>query len=93
MSKIRQSAKGQDCQVRLAGICNRNPDTVVLAHLNGAGMAMKHEDIFGAYACSDCHDAIDGRVPMLDKEYVRLAHLEAMVRTQKILLTMGLIKL
>jgi len=93
-SAIRKSAKGQDCQVRLNGICNHNPETVVLAHLNGAGMAMKHEDMFGAYACSDCHDAIDRRHNRaLDRDYVRLAHLDGMVRTQKILLSMGLIKL
>ena len=29
---LRKLAKGRDCQVRLPGICNGNPETVVLAH-------------------------------------------------------------
>lgn len=93
MSKIRKSAKGQDCQVRLNGICNHNPETVVLAHLNGAGMAMKHDDIHGAFCCSACHDAIDRRTnTMLDRDFIRIAHLEGVIRTQKILISMGLIQ-
>lgn len=65
MSKIRESARGQQCQIRLAGICNRNPETVVLAHYRMAGtcgIAMKPSDIQAAYACSRCHDAVDGRL-------------------------------
>lgn len=93
VSKIRKAARGQDCQVRLAGICNHNPETVVLAHLNGGGMGTKHDDIHGAFCCSDCHDAIDRRTNlMMDREYLRLAHLEGVIRTQKILISMGLIK-
>lgn len=33
MSKLRESARGQDCLVRLPGVCNRNPETVVLAQV------------------------------------------------------------
>ncbi len=41
MSKLRKSVRGWDCTVRINGVCNFNPDTTVLAHLNGAGMGMK----------------------------------------------------
>jgi len=34
-SKIRASAKGEDCQVRVEGVCNFNPETTILAHLGG----------------------------------------------------------
>ena len=61
-SKIRQSAKGEDCQVRIYGACNGNPETTVFAHLGGGGMGMKSNDIHGAYCCSGCLDVVDGRV-------------------------------
>ena len=93
-TKLTKSANGQECQVRIAGVCNGNPETVVLAHLNGAGMAMKHNDIHGAYACSSCHDALDRRSHKdLDRDYLLIAHYEGMVRTQKIMLDAGLIKI
>lgn len=56
MSKITKSARGENCTVRLSGICNHNSDTVVFAHINGVrfghGMGLKANDIHGAYACS-----------------------------------------
>lgn len=90
MSKIREAARGQDCQVRLFGICNHDTSTVVLAHLNGGGMGMKMSDIHGAFCCSACHDALDRRIKTpLTRDQLRLAHLEGMVRTQIILQAMG----
>jgi hypothetical protein len=71
--------------VRLEGICNHNSETVVLAHIRMpgiSGMGLKADDLLGAWACSSCHDAIDRRSNMdLDRDHVRLAHLEGMVRT------------
>lgn len=32
-SKYTKSAMGQDCTIQLAGVCNRDPATVVLAHM------------------------------------------------------------
>ena len=61
---LRSLAKGQPCQVRLYGICNFNPDTTVLCHLRRGGIAgvgQKPPDLCGVWACSACHDAIDGR--------------------------------
>lgn len=62
--KIRSAARGQDCTVRLVGICNFNPETTVLAHLpcGQRGIGIKSPDNIAVFACSACHDAIDGRV-------------------------------
>ncbi|WP_223528355.1 nuclease domain-containing protein [Pseudomonas sp. A-RE-23] len=61
--RLRASANGQECTVRIPGICNSNPSTTVLAHLpcGQKGMGMKGFDTVAVYACSACHDAIDGR--------------------------------
>ena len=60
MSKIRKSARGEDCSLRL-GKCSA-PETVVLAHIGrDSGMGMKCGDHFAVYSCSVCHDMIDGR--------------------------------
>ena len=82
---LRKKAKGRDCTVRLPSICNHNSETVVLAHIRMpgiSGMGLKADDLLGAWACSTCHDAIDRRAHAdLERDYVRLAHLEGMVRT------------
>jgi len=81
--------------VRLPGVCNHNLETTVLAHVRLAGvsgMGIKADDLLGAWACSSCHDAIDRRGHLdLERDYVRLAHLEAMVRTIAILRKEGLV--
>lgn len=92
MTKLRNSAKGRECLVRIPGICNGNPETVVLAHLNGGGMGMKQPDLFGAFACSACHDEVDRRTRLLDADDARRLHLEGIIRTQAIWLMEGLIK-
>jgi hypothetical protein len=94
-SKLTKSAKGQECQVRIVGICNFNPETTVLAHLDGGGMGAKRLDIHGAYACSDCHTWVDGgytqgalKATKSDRD---LWHHEAMVRTQEIMVANGVL--
>jgi len=92
MSKICDSAKDEDCQVRLVNICNFDERTTVFAHLGGAGWALKQPDFLGAYCCSSCHDVIDGRVKSsLTKDELKLDFYDAMVRTQLILIEKGLI--
>ncbi|MNF92547.1 hypothetical protein D3C84_751950 [compost metagenome] len=84
LSKLRETARGRDCQVRLAGICNFNPETTVLAHFRLAGtcgMGIKPHDLLGAWACSSCHDEIDRRTRSVDAETAALAHLEGVLRT------------
>ena len=81
--KLRQLAKGQECKVRIPGVCNHNPETTVLAHMGGAGMALKDRDIFGAHACSSCHDVIDGRSNEVDDDFaVQVFFLAAIIETQ-----------
>lgn len=61
--KLRNSARGEACTLRLA-CCNGDAETTVLAHLRyfgWAGIAQKPHDFLGVFACSACHDAIDGR--------------------------------
>jgi len=83
--KLRKEARGRGCMVRIPNVCNHNSETVVLCHIRMAGITgtgLKAPDILGAWACSSCHDAIDRRShPELDRDYVKLAHLEGMVRT------------
>lgn len=93
MSKLRNSAQGRACQVRLPFICNRNNETTVLAHLGGGGMGMKRNDLHGAFCCSSCHDIVDGRrTGGIDRHDVVIAFYEAIIRTQEIWLKEGLIK-
>ena len=83
--KLRKEAKGRGCMVRIPEVCNHNSETVVLAHYRLAGVSgigMKSPDVLGAWACSSCHDAIDRRAHTdLNRDYVRLLHLEGMART------------
>ena len=94
--KLREAARGCECQVRLVGICNHDPETTVLAHfrLSGlSGTALKPVDVCGAHACSACHDAIDRRSHReLEYDFVRLAHAEGVVRTLNLLVKQGLLK-
>lgn len=92
---LRKQAAGRDCQVRLP-CCNGDQSTVVLAHVRSIGISgagFKSPDQLGAWACFDCHDAVDRRRYLdYDKDFVRLAHLEGMLRTQAILIKEGKIK-
>lgn len=84
MTDFRKEARGRDCQVRLEGVCNFNPETTVLAHYRLAGtcgMGIKPPDLLGAWACSSCHDEIDRRTRTVDAETAALAHLEGVLRT------------
>ncbi|WP_288365605.1 DUF1364 domain-containing protein [uncultured Marinobacter sp.] len=92
-SPIRQSAKGQPCLVRIPGVCNGDPSTVVLAHLNGAGIGTKAGDHEGAYACSACHAWLDGGYATEGyfKDTRELWHLQGILRTQRALIDKGFI--
>lgn len=88
---IRDSARGESCTVRAEGFCNWNPETVVFAHLTFEPKSCNHkvDDLFGCYACSGCHDAIDRY--LLPETMRALILVRAMVETQRILLRKGLI--
>jgi len=91
---LRNSAKGQDCQVRIPSTCNYNPETTVLAHLSEGGIGMKGADLHATFACSACHDAIDGRAT--NKVYTRneigIMANDGMKRTQLHWVNVGLVK-
>lgn len=96
MANLRKEAQGRECQVRLPGICNGNSETVVLAHYRMAGLCgvgMKPNDLFGAWACSACHDEIDRRTRRTDAGEAHMAHLEGVIRTQGVLIAEGKLKL
>lgn len=95
MANLRKEARGRECQARIYGVCNGNPETTVLAHYRMAGICgtgMKPDDLIGAWACSDCHAEIDRRTRILDNKDARLYHPEGVIRTQAILLKEGKIK-
>ena len=90
--KIRDSARGKDCTLRLPGVCNFNPETTVFAHIGVIrGMGLKCNDNMGIYCCSNCHDTLDSRtasatpVDAADK-------LRALEETQAALFEDGLLK-
>lgn len=82
--------------VRLEGVCNFDPTTTVLAHYRKSGisgMSLKSPDLLAAYACSNCHDAVDRRRYLhLDLDDVRMAHLIGVLRTQELWLDRGWVK-
>ena len=83
MSKLRELARGQDCLVRMPGVCNFNSETTVLAHIRLAGTAgvgQKPPDTCGVWACSACHDEIDGRTKVYGRPLVERMVLEALLR-------------
>lgn len=93
--KIRNAARGQNCSLRLPG-CNRNPETTVFAHApsidNGMGLKTA-PDFWGAFACSNCHDVVDGRVSSSDHRILILERwIAGIYETQRKLIEMGLIK-
>jgi hypothetical protein len=89
---LRKAARGKPCQIRIPYICNGDPDTTVLAHYRlSAGIGLKPADSQGAWACSACHDAVDGRVKtsLYTYEQLRLMHAEGSFRTQSALRKTG----
>lgn len=92
---LRDSARGQPCQVRIPGVCNNDPATTILAHINGGGMGTKVSDLFGAFCCSSCHDLVDSRVrhKIYSGDDIELMHRQGVQRTQQYFLDSGLVEL
>ncbi len=89
--KLRNSARGQMCTLRLEN-CNHNTDTTVLAHINltgRSGMGIKPNDNESCFACSNCHDVIDGRVKGF---YTNKDLLRANFETMQKWVSMGLVE-
>lgn len=99
MTPIRKAARGQDCTLRIPGVCNGNPETVVLCHSNrlsdGKGMGLKAPDISGCFGCHACHAVLDGAAPRPDGisyEMLQTGFDAAVARTHEILRKKGLIE-
>jgi hypothetical protein len=89
-SKLRDSARGEECTFQIVGVCNGNPETTVLCHLphESHGMGFKANDLSSGYGCSSCHDVIDGRVQYTfqpgDKEfYMRRSNIRTLIRMEE----------
>lgn len=94
MSKLTKSARGRPCTVRIPGVCRMAPEneTTVLAHLNGAGMALKHDDQLAAFACFECHMVLDGHAKSrFTREDLDAMHWKGIKRTRRIWKAEGLI--
>ena len=95
MINLRREAEGRECTVMIPNVCNHNPETTVLAYVNirsvfMCGMSQKPPDMFGAWACSACHDAYDRRTSWSHKDTyispteIDMLFLEGVFRTQNI---------
>ena len=91
---LRNASRGAACTLRIPGVCNNNPATVVGAHLRlfgTAGAAQKPHDLFLVDACHACHAAQEDRArwPELALGYDDL--LRALMETQSRRIAAGLI--
>lgn len=96
---IRQSARGEECTMRIPGVCNRDPETTVWCHENsfaaGKGMGIKARCEHGAYGCAACHAVLDGQAPRppgLTKEDVDVYFARGKVVSRQILERKGLLE-
>lgn len=92
--KLRDSARGESCTLRIYPYCNGNTETVVLCHIGKAGMGIKSPDWQAVYGCSSCHDVIDGRI-LTDIHPLEIKNilLSAQHNTWEIMIEKGLIKI
>lgn len=93
LSKIRRSAFGEECTVRMP-CCRWDTETVVLAHIRrpwNAGMGMKPNDTHAVYACAACHDEIDRRTMNLSELEVDSYLVDAILRSHDRMRERGLI--
>lgn len=97
MSKITASANGEDCQVRIPGVCTFDPEKTIWSHCRhgaaGKGRGLKALDIAGAYACTACDAAYDQMIGVkhMTRAEVDLDWFHGHVRSLVILKDKGLI--
>lgn len=95
-SKIRQSAKGEECTLRFEG-CLYTTETTVLCHSNlladGRGMGIKSPDLRAAYGCFHCHNILDGRSPrpyyFTEKEMLEKFELGVLITHERLKIKLG----
>lgn len=96
--KIRESARGEECLVRIPGVCSFDPAKTIASHYRGSaggkGMTHKASDLAIAYACTDCDAVYDGqrqRPAGMTKNEVDLAWCLGHLRTLIKLAVKGLV--
>lgn len=66
--RIRDSARGEACTVRIVGACTHDPAHTIWSHAPlqaaGKGRGWKSIDLAGAYCCTACDAVIDGQRPL-----------------------------
>ena len=66
--RIRDSARGEECQVRIVGACTGNPEHTIWSHAPlqaaGKGRGWKSICLAGAYSCTACDAVVDGQRPL-----------------------------
>jgi hypothetical protein len=95
---IRQSARNEECDVRIPGVCTFDTCTTIWSHYRGhaggKGFALKSIDEAGAYCCTSCDAVYDGqrsRPSGMTKEAVDLMWLQGHIRSLRKLKAKGLI--
>lgn len=97
MSRITESARGEDCQVRIPGVCTFDPATTIWSHARhasaGKGKGIKALDLCGAYACTACDAAYDQMIGAkhMTREQIDLDWFHGHLRSLVILAKKGLI--
>lgn len=97
MSKLRESARGQACTLRISQQCTDDwGEDVVFCHAPSSekGIGRKSPDWWGAYGCRACHALMDsnGLTEGLSSYEVNEAWLQGVFETQMIMIEQGLIK-
>ena len=63
--RIRDSAKGEECTVRIVGACTHDPAHTIWSHAPlqaaGKGRGLKSICLAGAYCCTSCDAVVDGQ--------------------------------
>lgn len=68
VQSIRDSARGEECTVRIVGACYGDKEHTIWSHAPlkdaGKGLGLKAIDLCGAYCCTACDAVIDGQRPL-----------------------------
>ena len=92
--RIRDSARGESCTVRIVGVCSFDPEKTIWSHAplgaGGKGRSIKALDLCGAYACTSCDAVVDMQAPMppgMDRAAVLIdwmyGHMRSLVRLRQ----------
>lgn len=95
---IRDSARGEQCQVRIVGACAHDPEKTIWSHAPlgaaGKGRGIKAIDLAGAYCCTACDAVIDGQAPLpagVTRQQAELDWMHGHLRSLVILKQKGLV--